>query len=40
MTIAETLQQRAFHAPGNEVRQNHQNPEAPRGFAGLSKMPL
>jgi len=40
MTMAETLQQRAFHAPGDEVGQNRQNPGAPRGFAGLAKMPL
>jgi hypothetical protein len=40
MTMAEILQQRAFHAPGDEARQNHQKAEAPRGFAGLSKTQL
>jgi hypothetical protein len=31
------LQQRAFHPRSDEARQNHQNPEAPLGFACLYK---
>jgi hypothetical protein len=33
MTMAETLQQAVFHPRSDEARQNHQNPEAPLGFA-------
>jgi len=40
MTIGRMLQQRALHPRSDEARQNHQNPEAPLGFARLFKAEL
>jgi len=40
MTIGRMLQQRALHPRSDEVRPNHQNPEAPIGFACLSETQL